>query len=162
MRHQAVRLLGTLGLLLAMAAAVPAGAVSADPTAGEGASPRHRVDVTAMTRSVGSPAPGTIKDRGTTSGRPFGPGTITLLATFEEGQKMNGTFKIHSAQGSAAGTMATTYVIQGSEITFTGTATFTGGTGRYRGITGKHLKAYDHNTLDGQSGMVTLKGFSRF
>ena len=52
--------------------------------------------------------------------------------------------------------------IPGNEITFNGTADFTGGKGRYRGIKGRDLKAYDHNTLDGQNGTIELKGFARY
>lgn len=130
--------------------------------AAEDHSRRHRVDVSGVTRTVGSPQPGTLEDRGTIAGRPFGSGTIDLLATFEEGQRMSGTFQVKTEKGSAFGTIDTTYVITGSEIDFDGTAAFTGGTGRYRGIRGKELKAHDHNTLDGQNGTLTLEGFARF
>ena len=54
-----------------------------------------------------------------------------------------------------------TYVITGDEIAFTGTATFSGGTGEFRGIKGT-VNATDHNTLDGQSGSVRLEGFVRY
>ena len=51
------------------------------------------------------------------------------------------------------------YVIADGEIDFTGTASFTGGTGRYRGIKGRKLTATDHNTFpDGQNGRLTLEG----
>ena len=129
---------------------------------GEDTSRRHRVDVSGTTKTVGAPQPGTLEDRGMISGRPFGSGTISLLATFESGARMQGTFEIDTKRGDAFGTVDTTYVISGNEITFDGTATFTGGTGRYRGIVGKKLVAHDHNTLDGQSGTLTLTGFARF
>ena len=123
---------------------------------------RHRVDVTASTKSTGSPAPGTIEDRGTIAGRPFGPGTIDLLATFQPGQRMTGTFTIRTRRGAAFGTMDTTYVISGNEIDFSGTADFSGGTRHYRGIAGRRLEVHDHNTLDGQNGSITLEGLVRF
>ena len=53
------------------------------------------------------------------------------------------------------------YVISGNRIAFDGTATFTGGTGPYRGITGT-VAAHDENTLDGQNGTVTLTGRVRY
>ena len=158
MRRQAVTLPRACALaLIALALALP----TTDAGAAGNAS-RHRVDVAGMTKSTGSPAPGTIEDRGTITGKPFGAGTIKVLATFEADQKMSGTFKIRTSRGSAFGTIATDYVIDAEGITFTGTATFTGGKGRYKGIIGKKLDAYDHNTLDGQSGQITLKGFARF
>jgi hypothetical protein len=118
---------------------------------------RHLVQVTGETRSVGSPGPGMIEDRGTISGPPFDAGTVDLLVTFGEGSTATGTFQIDADRGSAFGTVEMTYAIAGSEITFRGPATFTGGTGAYRGIDGV-VDAYDHNTLDGQSGTVTLDG----
>jgi hypothetical protein len=147
----------TIGLLVVAAAVAFVPAASAKP-----ATSRHSVDVVGMTKSTGSPSPGVIEDQGTVTGKPFGAGTIKVLATFVDQDTMTGTFKIHTSRGSASGTVDTQYVIEGNEITFTGTAAFTGGTGRYKGITGKKLDAYDHNTLDGQSGEITLKGFARF
>jgi hypothetical protein len=122
---------------------------------------RHLVQVTGETRSVGSPGPGMIEDRGTISGPPFGAGTVDLLVTFGEGSTATGTFQIDAARGSAFGTVDMHYTIAGSEITFRGPATFTGGTGAYRGIKGV-VDAYDHNTLDGQSGTVALDGFVNY
>jgi hypothetical protein len=127
------------------------------PRARCGAPPkRHQVHVVGATRTVGSPRPGTLEDRGTISGPPFGSGSVSLLATFA-GSAITGTFQIHSPRGSVFGTVAMDFTITGSEIAFRGTARFTGGTGAYRGIKG-HLKAHDHNTLDGQSGRFTLDG----
>ena len=74
--------------------------------------------------------------------RPIGAGTIKVLATLVDQDTMTGTFKISTSRGSASGTVDTQYVIEGSEITFTGTATFTRGTGRYKEITGKKLDVY--------------------
>jgi hypothetical protein len=123
---------------------------------------RHRVDVTGSTKSVGSPEPGTIEDRGTISGTPFGNGTIDLLATFQPGSRMTGTFTLRTKRGAVFGTLDTTYVITGNEIHFTGTADITGGTRSYRGISGTDLAVTDDNTLDGQNGSVTMQGFARY
>ncbi|HEY8002287.1 MAG TPA: hypothetical protein VID76_10130 [Solirubrobacterales bacterium] len=121
----------------------------------------HQLQVTGATKSVGSPGPGMIEDRGSVSGEPFGDGTVDVVVTFGEGNTATGTFEIDAARGSAFGTIAMTYVISGSEITFTGTASFSGGTGEFRGIKGT-VDAYDHNTLDGQSGSVKLDGRVRY
>ncbi len=121
----------------------------------------HKVAVAAVTKSVGSPAPGVIEDQGTVSGDPFGDGTVDILVTFGADSTATGSFTIETPSGSAFGTIAMTYVISGSEITFTGTATFSGGTGEFRGIKGT-VDAYDHNTLDGQSGTVRLNGSARY
>ena len=122
----------------------------------------HDVAVSGTTKAVGVPAPGQIRDRGTITGKPFGSGTIDLTATFGPSSTMTAEFTITNERGSAFGTVATTYGISGSEITFTGSASFTGGTGRYRGIKGRNLEVYDHNTLDGQNGTLALTGRARF
>lgn len=118
---------------------------------------RHRVSITGAIKTVGSPAPGTLEDRGTISGPPFGNGSVSLQVTFE-GSRVTGSFRIGTPRGSASGTVSMGFTISGSEITFSGTADFTDGTGVYRRIAGENLKAYDHNQLDGQSGTLSLDG----
>ena len=121
----------------------------------------HDVAATAATKTVASPTPGTLEDRGTITGEPFGDGTLDLFAIFGDDSTVTGTFELDAAKGSAFGTLAMSYVISGNRITFDGTATFTGGTGPYRGITGT-VAAHDENTLDGQNGTVTLTGRVRY
>lgn len=123
---------------------------------------RRDVSVSGNTKSVGFSESGQIHDQGTITGKPFGSGTVDLLATFGANSTMTADFTITNGRGSAFGTVATTYVISGSEITFTGTAEITGGTGRYRGIKGTGLEVYDHNTTDGQNGTLKLTGKVRF
>jgi hypothetical protein len=122
---------------------------------------QRTVDLTGSTRSVGFTAPSTIQDQGTVMGRPFGDGTIDLLIRFA-GWSATGSFRIDAAKGSVFGTVDMDFVISGSEITFNGTADFTGGTGRYRGIRAEGLTAVDHNTLDGQNGTFTLDGVAEY
>jgi hypothetical protein len=122
---------------------------------------RHAVDLTGTTRTVGSPAPGVLRDQGTVSGTPFGPGEVTLDVTLGAGEA-TGPFRIDAEDGSVFGNVAMTFEISGSEITFNGTAEIVGGTGAYRGIRARNLTAFDHNTLDGQNGTFTLEGFARY
>ena len=122
---------------------------------------RHRVSLTGKTRTVGAPSPGVLEDQGTISGDPFGTGTIDLVVTFD-GPKVSGPFHIDSPSGSADGRFWMDYAIENGEIDFNGTACFASGTGAYRGIRGSGLDAHDHNTLDGQNGEVSLKGFATY
>ncbi len=122
---------------------------------------RHRVDVTGNTRNVGSSSPGVLEDQGTISGDPFGPGTIDLEVTLDAG-KATGPFHLETRSGSARGRFWMDYSISNGEIDFDGTACFASGTGTYRGIRGSGLAAHDHNTLDGQNGVISLKGFATF
>jgi hypothetical protein len=122
---------------------------------------RHRVELTGTTKTIGMPAPGVLRDQGTVSGTPFGPGEVTLDVTLGAGEA-TGPFAIEAEHGSVFGNVAMTFEVSGNEITFNGSAEIVGGTGRYRGIRAKQLDAFDHNTLDGQNGTFTLDGFARY
>jgi hypothetical protein len=123
---------------------------------------RHAVHLTGKTRSIATPTtPGTIEDRGTITGTPFGRGTIVLVATLKDA-RATGTFRLLFPHGSLLGTFTLPFTISGGEIDFLGTARFTGGTGAYRGITSGNLRAHDHNTLDGQNGRLSLDGFATY
>ena len=62
----------------------------------------------------------------------------------------------------AGGRVDMRFTIEGGEIDFRGTARFTAGTGAYRGITSGALQVHDHNTLDGQNGVVSVQGAARY
>ena len=87
--------------------------------------------------------------------------TVDIVVTIGSDGTATGTFALDASGGSAFGTIAMTYTISGGEITFNGTATFTGGTGKFRVIKGT-VTAYHHHTLDGQSGTVKLDGSARY
>jgi hypothetical protein len=122
---------------------------------------RHRVNIDGATKMVTSTTPGTIEDHGTLTGTPFGRGKVTIQVVLKDG-RATGTFRMLFAKGSIAGTLDMPFTIEGTEIDFRGTARFTAGTGAYRGISSGALQAHDHNTLDGQNGVVSLKGFASY
>jgi hypothetical protein len=122
---------------------------------------RHRVSIDGATKMVPSTTPGTIEDHGTVTGTPFGRGTVEIVVTLANG-RATGSFRMLFAKGSVLGTIDMPFTITGGEIDFRGTARITAGTGAYRGISSGALAAHDHNTLDGQNGVVELTGFSRY
>jgi hypothetical protein len=151
------------GLIAALAfASVGVGAAKPKP---DKKPHRHRVDLTGATKKVRGTLPGPITDRGTVDGKPFRDGRIKLVVTLNFADSTaTGTFRIRDDKGTAFGTVDMDFVLDvpGNSITFTGTADFTGGKGRFKGIKGTDLKAYDHNTLDGQNGAIQLKGFATY
>ena len=133
-------------------------------SAGRPAGPRkrHRVSVDGKTKMIKTPiTPGTIEDHGTVTGTPFGSGKLEVVVTLANG-KATGSFRMLFAKGSVTGTLDMPFTIEGGEIDFRGTARLIAGTGAYRGITSGALGVHDHNTLDGQNGVVTLTGFARY
>jgi hypothetical protein len=122
---------------------------------------RRAVSIDGSTKMVTATTPGTIEDHGTVSGTPFGRGSVEIVVVLKDG-RATGTFRMLFAGGSVTGTVAMPFTIEGGEIDFRGTARFTGGTGAYRGITSGALRAHDHNTLDGQNGVVSVEGFATY
>ena len=126
-----------------------------------GARKRHRLSIDGKTKMVTATTPGTLEDHGTVTGTPFGRGSVEIAVTVKDG-KATGTFRMLFGKGSVTGTIDLPFTISGGEIDFRGTSRLTGGTGAYRGATSGALAAHDHNTLDGQNGVVTLTGFARY
>jgi hypothetical protein len=122
---------------------------------------RHAVSIDGKTKMVTATTPGTIEDHGTLTGTPFGRGTVEIVVTLAGG-RATGSFRMLFAKGSITGTIDMPFKIEGGEIDFRGTARFTAGTGAYRGITSGALAVHDHNTLDGQNGVVSLQGAARY
>jgi hypothetical protein len=118
---------------------------------------RHSLDLKGVTRTVTAATPGTIEDHGTVTGKPFGKGSIVLVGTLAN-SRFEGTFRMTFRDGSVTGTASMPFTITGNEIDFRGTSRFTGGTGAYRGISSGELETRDHNTLDGQSGTLSVAG----
>jgi hypothetical protein len=122
---------------------------------------RHAVSIDGKTKMVTATTPGTIEDHGTLTGSPFGRGTVEIVVTLAGG-RATGSFRMLFAKGSITGTVDMPFTIEGGEIDFRGTARFTAGTGAYRGISSGALAVHDHNTLDGQNGVVSVQGAARY
>jgi hypothetical protein len=122
---------------------------------------RHRLSLLGATRTVPATTAGTIEDRGTIRGTPFGRGSVTIAGTLAD-LRFTGTFRLVFPRGSVYGTAVMPLTITGTEIHFRGTARIAGGTGAFRGISSGDLVARDDNTLDGQHGVVTLKGAATY
>lgn len=122
---------------------------------------RHAINFTGKTRTVTPATPGTIEDHGTVAGGPFGAGSIVLIGTFSAG-RLTGTVRLTYPNGSVLGSVSMPFTVSGNQITFDGTARFTGGTGAYRGISSGALHVHDTNTLNGQSGRLSVKGSATY
>jgi hypothetical protein len=118
---------------------------------------RRRLRLEGRTRTVPPTTPGTIEDRGRVSGTPFGRGRVTLVGRFRSG-RFEASFRLLYRRGSVSGTASLPFTISGDRISFSGRARLTGGTGAFRGIRGRRLRVRDTNTLDGQSGRLSVEG----
>lgn len=124
----------------------------------EGVRRTRALKLTGAMRTVGSPdGPGSVHDRGTVTGTPFGDGTIDLAGRIAGG-RLTGTFRLVFPRGSVAGTVDAPFTVDGERIEFRGTGRVTGGTGAFRGIRSGALELLDRNTLDGQNGSLTVTG----
>ena len=123
---------------------------------------RHRVSLDGKTKSVTTTQPGTIEDRGSITRHAVRARDGHAQRRRSAGGRATGTFRLLYPNGSITGSFDMAFTISGGEIDFKGTARFTAGTGAYRGITSGALAAHDHNTLDGQNGVVSVDGFARY
>ena len=122
---------------------------------------RRAVSIKGATRTVSSDGSGGVEDRGTLTGTPFGRGTIVLNGRLADG-RLEGTYRLLFKHGSILGTVSAPFTIADNEIDFLGTGRLTGGTGAFRGITSGALKIHDHNTLDGQHGVLEVTGSATY
>jgi len=122
---------------------------------------RHALSIDGRTHTVSPATPGTVEDHGTLTGTPFGKGRIVLVGRFAGGV-LDATFRLTYPRGSIIGTTRMPFTITGNEIDFDGTSRLIGGTGAYRGIASGPLATHDHNTLDGQNGVVTVSGAATY
>jgi hypothetical protein len=121
----------------------------------------HDVSLTASTRNVDSGPGGTVEDKGTVTGRPFGAGQVDITGTLADGL-LDGAFRMTFPRGEVRGSVHMAFTISGTQITFRGRSRITGGTGAFRGIRGHGLDTTDTNTLDGQNGKVAVEGSVRY
>ncbi len=123
----------------------------------------HAVNLAGKTHTVKSAMAGVLEDHGTITGTPFGTGTIVLDGKLGA-TSLTGSYRLVFAKGSVTGNIDLPYKIDpvAKTISFAGTSHLTGGTGRYRGITSGALVVHDHNTLDGQHGVLTVTGTARY
>jgi|GEM_PF-756918 len=121
----------------------------------------HTVAVRGSSVTVPGQPAGTVEDRGTLTGTPFGDGTMLLNGTFGTGG-LTGAVRLTYANGSILGKFSMTFTITDGMIDFTGTTRLVAGTGSYRGISSGELATTDHNTLDGQNGVVTVDGVATY
>jgi len=152
-----IRPFALLSLLAAVAFVVAPSTASAKPKS-------HSVDLTGATNTVnGSILASPAQYEGTISGAPFGTGTIELTVQLDlVFRTATGTFQIRTNKGTVVGTVDGTIVGANAEIDFDGTADLTGGTSRYKRISGTGLEFHSHNALDGRDGTLSLRGFATY
>jgi hypothetical protein len=119
------------------------------------------VTLNGATKMVPATTPGTIEDRGTVRGTPFGRGSVTIVGKLAAGS-LDATFRMRFPRGSVYGNTTAPFTIEGTNIHFRGTSRITGGTGAFRGITSGELVTRDDNTLDGQNGVLLVTGSATF
>lgn len=122
---------------------------------------RRSIHVAGATKSVPSNTEGTVDERGTVTGAPFGQGTIALVGTFTDGT-VNARFRLRFPRGEISGTAVLACTTGGDEVDCRGAARFVRGTGAFRDITSGELAVHLHTTADSQSGTLTVDGFATY
>jgi hypothetical protein len=123
-------------LTTAAGAAVLAASVTIGATANAGpsAAAAHSVDQRWKIHQVSSNSRRTV-DKGTVKGAPFGKGKIRSVSKPEGGQ-IRVKFVQRLGDGKVKGSVLTSFSPARCGVKFSGAGEFTGGTGKYEGITG--------------------------
>lgn len=121
---------------------------------------RRALHIEGRTRTVPAETEGTVEDHGTLSGTPFGKGTIVLVGKLADG-RLTATVRLRFAKGEVVASVEAPFTVSNGEIDFVGTGKVLRGTGAYRGVTGS-FDFHDHNTLDGQNGVLEADGFATY
>jgi hypothetical protein len=130
--------------------ALPAAAVAAQQTS-------HKVKLSGHYTSTPKSAT-TFTDTGTLNGSPFGTAKLKVSLKLKPSGSASETFKLTMKNGTVSGTVAGTYTMQGGSVKITGKATFTKGTGRYKGIKATKLSFSQKDTIPPSGGPISFKG----
>lgn len=105
------------------------------------------------------PGGGTIlRQRGTFSGAPLGRGKVDVATRLGARQGTRVTFTLKNGRGSVRGAGYAQVKFQGTNITYTGKADITGGTGDFADVRRKGLRFSGRGDLAGERFAVDIGG----
>jgi hypothetical protein len=99
--------------------------------------------------------------QGTLRGAPFGSGRMVLASTLKQA-RVNSTFTVTTSAGRVSGRASARVTVDGDTSSYKGTATLTGGTGRYRRITGRNITFTGKGPVSAKQVRITLVGKVRY
>ena len=99
--------------------------------------------------------------QGTLRGAPFGTGKMVLNSSLKQA-RVTSTFTVTTAAGRVSGRATARLTLDGDTSSYKGTATLTGGTGRYRAITGTNITFTGKGPVSAKKVRITLAGKVRY
>lgn len=149
------RVRGTGLAVLAAAVLVVAPAVDA-------AKPKTRA-LSATGQLVQTAKPGRFQSvqAGTLHGTPFGSGRMTLRSTLKQAI-VTSTFTLAVTGGRVSGRARARLTLDGDTANYKGTATISGGTGRFRGVRGTGITFTGVGPVSAKNTRITLRGRVRY
>jgi hypothetical protein len=142
-------------LTAAAGAALLAATAGTTANAGPSAAADHSVDQRWRIHQVSSNSQRTV-DKGKVRGAPFGKGKIRSVSR-PEGSQVRVKFVQKLADGKVKGTVLTSYAPARCGVKFSGAGEFTGGTGKYEGITGEITSWKGRGCTNGKA-RIRMKG----
>jgi hypothetical protein len=146
---------------VACAVALPATLLAVAPIAGGAATKLRSLSATGQfTRTAKTGDLSDIK-RGTLRGAPFGAATMVLRSALKEA-RVTSTFTVTNAAGRVTGRATARVTVDGDTSSYKGTATLTGGSGRYRRISGTNITFTGKGPVSAKTVQITLVGKARY
>lgn len=107
------------------------------------------------------PAPLTSVQSGRLVGTPFGSGTMVLRSKLERAI-VTSTFTLKTSAGTVRGRARARLTLDGDTAHYKGTATITGGTGRYRRVQGSGITFTGVGPVSAKRTTIRLRGTVRY
>jgi hypothetical protein len=134
----------------------------AEAALAQAASTKSRsLDASAQLKRIAKPGPNKAVQEGIIRGTPFGSATMNLRSTLKKG-RVTSTFTFYKRAGRVYGRASARLTLNGDTATYRGTATITGGTKRYKNVSGTKIKFTGKGPVSAKSVKVRLTGTVRY
>ena len=100
----------------------------------------------------------TLRQSGTFSGAPLGPGSVRVTTKVGEGKGARVSFKMFNRRGQVWGTGDVKLAFRGSKVTYSGSARITGGSGAFSRLRGSGLRLTGGGDMTGSRFPIRLTG----
>jgi hypothetical protein len=152
---------GRLACGAALLACALAGGVVLSAIADAAATKRHALSATGKLKRTKKTGNTSAIQQGTIRGRPFGTATMTLRSSLKQAT-VTSTFTVTTSAGRVTGRATARLTIDGDTSTYKGRATITGGTRRYKRITGTNIAFTGSGPVSAKTTTIRLSGVVRY
>lgn len=146
---------------LASLAALTATAVTLAPQATAAKTASRALSASGELKRTAKPSNTSSVQAGPVSGAPFGSGQMVLRSSLRQAT-VTSTFTLTTKAGIVRGRATARLTLDGDTAHYKGTATVTGGTRRYRAVSGSNIRFTGVGPVSAKRTKITLSGRVRY